>query len=90
MAYVTGMYTVASYATIGLGETQANGAVIQSLLSAGQIVGRPFTGFVLDRFGRINMSILLTVIAGLCNLLIWLFAESFAVLGVFSFFLGES
>lgn len=35
------------------------------------MIGRPLVGLSLDRFGRINMSVLATFIAGLGILLIW-------------------
>jgi hypothetical protein len=39
LGYIVALYTLASYATAGLGLTQAQGAAVQSTLSAGMIFG---------------------------------------------------
>lgn len=52
------------------------------------MVGRPAVGMTLDKAGRLNMAIAATLIAGLAMLFIWNFADSFAVLIVFSIFEG--
>lgn len=45
-------------------------------------------GFFLDRVGRVNGAMIVTVLAGFTNLFIWMFARSFSVLGLFAFLQG--
>ena len=84
------MYTIVSYGTLGLGIPQSKASIVQALLSLGQIIGRPLTGLAQDRFGRINIAITLTLLAGIINLVLWLPATNFALLAAFSFFLGRA
>lgn len=88
MGYFIAMYSVASYATDGLGLSQTEAAAVQSFLSAGLMIGRPLTGFALDRGGRVNIALLANVTAGITCWALWLPARSFAVLAVFAFLHG--
>ncbi|KAG8816017.1 hypothetical protein FRC17_000499 [Serendipita sp. 399] len=78
--YMITLFSVASYATIGLGLSQAQGASIQAALAAGQLIGRPGLGLVLDAFGRIYMSSAVTFFAGFTCFVIWLLAKSYGVM----------
>lgn len=62
----------------------------QSLLAVGQIVGRPASGFVLDKVGRFNGAIATTLVAAVSCLGVWLVADSFAVLAVAALLQGAS
>lgn len=88
MSYCICMYTIASYATGGLGLSQTQAAALQSLLAAGFLVGRPLTGLLLDLGGRINVAILLNIAAGISCWAIWLPARSFAPMAVFAIVQG--
>lgn len=88
MGYCIAMYTIASYATGGLGLSQTQAAALQSLLAAGFLVGRPLTGLLLDVGGRINVAILLNVAAGISCWAFWLPARSFAPMAVFALVQG--
>lgn len=88
IAYFIAIYSLASFATSALGLSQGQGAALQSILSAGQMIGRPAWGFLLDKGGRINMTIVCYIACGLSTLCIWLPARSFAVLAVFAFIQG--
>lgn len=88
MSFYVALYSIAIFATDGLGLSQAQGAVIQSLLAAGLMVGRPLAGFVLDRFGRVNISIALSLLNGIACWAIWLPSRSFAVTAVFAIIQG--
>jgi MFS family permease len=88
MGYFIAMYSVASYATDGLGLSQTEAAAVQSFLSAGLMIGRPLTGIALDQGGRVNIALLANVIAGITCWALWLPARSFAVLAVFAFLHG--
>lgn len=88
MSYCIALYSIASYATGGLGLSQTQAAALQSLLAAGFLLGRPLAGLLLDVGDRINVAILLNVVAGVSCWAIWLPARSFAVLAVFSLVQG--
>nr|ODN89420.1 hypothetical protein L203_02130 [Cryptococcus depauperatus CBS 7841] len=80
MAYFIALYSLASFATHALGLTQTQGAALQSILSAGQMIGRPLWGYFLDSGGRINLTIVCYLICGISSLCIWLPAKSFGIL----------
>ncbi|RSH89199.1 hypothetical protein EHS25_002311 [Saitozyma podzolica] len=84
MAYFIALYSMASFATHALNFSQTQGAALQSILAAGQMVGRPIWGLALDRGGRINMTILCYILCGISTLAIWLPARSFGVLVFFA------
>ena len=64
LAYTIGLYSIPHYAVAGIGLSQTQGAAIQSILSAGQLTGRPLCGLLLDRIGRINGAAIVTVRLG--------------------------
>lgn len=90
MAYFTFIYTLASFCTNALGFTQVQGGAVQSILAAGQIVGRPFWGWLLDKGGRTNMIILSYILSGALTLAMWLPGRSFPVMAVYAFFCGAT
>lgn len=89
-AYAIGIYTVPTFATQGLGMSQKDGSTLQSLLAVGQIVGRPLSGYFLDKVGRFNGAILMTLVACISCLAVWLPAENFATLAVAAILQGAS
>ncbi|WVF69389.1 hypothetical protein IAT40_004165 [Kwoniella sp. CBS 6097] len=80
MAYFIALYSLASFATHALNLSQTQGAALQSLLSAGQMIGRPMWGYFLDTGGRLNLTIICYILCGISTLAIWLPAKSFGVL----------
>lgn len=90
MAYFITIYTLASYCTNALGLSQKQGGAVQSILAAGQIVGRPMWGYLLDRGGRTNMVILSYIIAGITTLTAWMLGRSFGVMAFYGFISGAT
>lgn len=88
MSFYVALYSIAIFATDGLGLSQAQGAIVQSLLAAGLMIGRPLAGFVLDKFGRVNMAIILSLVNGVACWAIWLPARSFAAIATFAIVQG--
>lgn len=88
MSYYVALYSIAIFATNGLGFSQAQGAMIQSLLAAGLMIGRPIAGFVLDKFGRVNMAIALCLANGIACWAVWLPSRSIASLAAFALIQG--
>lgn len=82
--YILAIYTIATYSTSGLGFSQARGSSLQAILATGQIVGRPLAGLLMDRFGRINMAAIITFVAGLSCLVIWMFSRTYELLAFFA------
>lgn len=62
----------------------------ESLLAVGQIVGRPLSGYLLDKVGRFNGAIATTLIASISCLAVWLVAQNFSVLAFAAFLQGAS
>jgi MFS family permease len=88
MSFYVALYSIAIFATDGLGLSQVYGAIVQSLLAAGLMIGRPLAGLILDKFGRINIAIVLSILSGIACCTIWLPARSFATLVVFAIIQG--
>ncbi|CAG7846083.1 Probable transporter MCH2 [Serendipita indica DSM 11827] len=88
LGYLIPLLTIATYSTQAVGLSQAQGASIQAMLAAGQLIGRPGLGLALDRFGRIYMASVVSFLSGLTCLVIWMLARSQAVLLVFGLLNG--
>lgn len=84
IGYFVAIYTLAAYATSGLGLTQKQASTLQSILAAGQMIGRPVCGLLLDLIGRHPCTIMIQTFAGLTCFAFWLPARSFGLLVVFS------
>ncbi|KAJ3523167.1 hypothetical protein NM208_g12558 [Fusarium decemcellulare] len=83
LGYFVLIFTLANYANeIGLDASQA--AIVSSMFSLGQTVGRPVLGHLGDSLGRINMATLMTLLAGILSLTIWVNAKTYGVLLLFS------
>ncbi|KAL8992270.1 MAG: hypothetical protein Q9169_007230 [Polycauliona sp. 2 TL-2023] len=87
LGYITLLYSLPDFAlSIGLSRTQATNAI--TILNLGTAVGRPFIGFLCDRYGRIMVPALLTLVCGLSCFAIWLPANLFGVTVLFAFISG--
>ena len=85
--YVSVMFSLSDFA-VSIGLSQQQGSVITGMFSAGVMIGRPIMGFLADRIGRINLSILCTIGTALTCFLIWMFATSFGVMIFFALIHG--
>lgn len=83
LAYVVLIFSLANYANeIGLGASQA--ALVSAFFNMGQAIGRPLVGYFSDRTGRITMAALMTMLAGVFSLAIWIPATTYGVLIFFA------
>ncbi|KAK4551798.1 hypothetical protein LTR86_010884 [Recurvomyces mirabilis] len=83
LAYVVLIFSLANYANaIGLSASQAS--LVSALFNLGQALGRPPIGYFSDSIGRLNMAGLMTFLAGLFALIIWIFSHSYGVLIFYS------
>jgi len=90
MGYMVILYSLSSYAVQVVGLSQAQASVLTAVLNLGTGVGRPMIGFVSDRFGRIEVAAVLTLSCALSVFVIWLPADSYAVLIFFAIIAGAT
>ncbi|KAL8849413.1 MAG: hypothetical protein Q9221_005585 [Calogaya cf. arnoldii] len=87
LGYIKLFYSLPDFAlSIGLSRAQATDAI--TILNLGTAVGRPFTGYLSDRYGRIKVPALLTLSCGISCFAIWLPANSFGVTVLFALISG--
>ncbi|KAK2133194.1 major facilitator superfamily domain-containing protein [Fusarium oxysporum II5] len=89
LGYFVLIFTLANYANvIGLSSSQAS--MIPAFFMFGQAIGRPCIGWLSDRFGRINLTFIMSLITGILTFAIWINAKSFGVLLTFALVGGLS
>lgn len=86
-AYFLMVYTLASY-SVALGLSQDQGGILTTILNAAQVVGRPSMGLIGDRWGRVNITCILTIILAILMFAFWLPATTFVQLIFFSILVG--
>lgn len=87
LGYIALIYSLPNYASsIGLSPQQ--GSVTGAILNLGLTLGRPLTGYLSDRHGRITVPMVLTGLCGLLCFAIWIPAKSYAVLLLFALMAG--
>ncbi|KAJ5119165.1 major facilitator superfamily domain-containing protein [Penicillium atrosanguineum] len=87
LGYIALLFSLSSYA-VAVGMTQQTGSIASALLSLGQALGRPLVGILSDHFGRIEVPLYASMLAGLFCLVIWPFSDSTGVLYFFSIIVG--
>lgn len=87
LGFIALIYSLPNYASsIGLSPHQ--GSVTGAMLNLGMTIGRPSVGYLSDRLGRITVPVLLTGLCGLLCFVIWIPAQSYAVLLLFALTAG--
>jgi MFS family permease len=87
LGHIVVLFSLSDFAhSIGLTDDQA--ASVTAFLNLGIALGRPFTGILSDRFGRIETAGTLTFICGLTIFLFWLPATSYWACILFAFING--
>jgi MFS family permease len=87
LGYITILYSVSDFSgSIGLSKQHA--AAISAFLNLGTAVGRPLTGFVSDRYGRIQTAGLCTFFCGFLCFVIWIPAKTYGVTILFAILSG--
>ena len=79
----TGIQFSLSDFAISIGINGSNADLVTAMLNVGTTLGRPWIGLLCDRYGRIEMSGLLTLMTGVLCFTVWIPAQS---LGVTLFF----
>ena len=81
--YIALMFSLPEFGkSIGLSDSKA--ATQAAFLNLGAAIGRPIIGLSSDRFGKVKVAGLLTFVCGVICFAIWIPAESFLVLSLFS------
>ncbi|KAK7626340.1 major facilitator superfamily domain-containing protein [Phyllosticta citricarpa] len=87
LGYVVLLFSLPNYAT-SIGLTAHQGSVVGAILNLGQALGRSPIGYFSDSFGRLNMAVSMTFLAGLFSLVIWTNAHTYGVLIFFALVAG--
>lgn len=82
------IFTLSSYA-IARGMSSHQGSVLTAVLNGAQCVGRPMMGLAGDRFGRANVTIVLTLFLSIIMFAFWIPAHTFVQLLMFSILMGS-
>ncbi|KAK9342043.1 major facilitator superfamily domain-containing protein [Lipomyces starkeyi] len=87
LGYITVLFSLSDFAlSIGLSQAQATNIV--GFLNIGTAVGRPIIGIWSDRYSRIDVAGLLTLLCGLCCFTFWLPATSYGLTVFFALIIG--
>ncbi|KAI7860945.1 major facilitator superfamily domain-containing protein [Circinella umbellata] len=86
-AFFVPLFIIPTYATY-IGLSDSRGASLVSIISVAAFVGRISSGFIADRIGPVNISIIFTSIAGLSCLVIWPFSFTYSTLTGFAIVFG--
>ncbi|KAL5589222.1 hypothetical protein FOBRF1_015750 [Fusarium oxysporum] len=87
LGYFILIFTLASFGNnLGLDSSQAS--IVSAIFNLGQTVGRPLVGYLSDRFGRINMAAIMTLVAGVLPLAMWVCTQTYATLVSFAMLEG--
>lgn len=87
ISYTILLFSMSSYAT-DIGLTYEQGSMVTTVQSIAQFIGRPLLGVVSDYFGKVNVTIIITVLLGVLSMVYWIFVHSYASLIVFAFISG--
>jgi len=82
LGYIGIQFSLSDFATsVGISGSNAN--LVTAMLNVGTALGRPWIGLLCDRYGRIEVSGLMTLMTGVLCFVLWIPAQS---LGVTLFF----
>ncbi|TGJ86854.1 hypothetical protein E0Z10_g1869 [Xylaria hypoxylon] len=86
--YITLMFSLSDYA-LAIGRSHQDSATVAAILNLGAAVGRPFLGFLSDRYGRVEVAGVATFSCGILVFTLWLPSTEYSVLVVFAFIGGS-
>lgn len=89
ICYTILLFSLSSYSSsIGLTDTQ--GAMVTTIQSLAQTIGRPALGYFSAMWGKANVTIVATFILGILSMTYWIFVESYGALIGYAFIAGFS
>jgi len=78
LGYVVILFSLPDFAR-SRGFSAVQGSILSALLNLSMAFGRPLVGLASDQYGRINISMAMTLVTGLSCLAFWLPAEHFGL-----------
>ena len=81
------IFTLSPYA-VARGMTQHQGSSLTAIMNGAQSIGRPLMGLAGDRYGRANLTVLMTIILTILMYGFWLPAHTYVQLIFFSIMVG--
>jgi MFS family permease len=87
LAYTILLFSLSSYAT-SIGLTYKQGSNVTTVQSVAQTVGRPVLGLLSERIGRVNTTVISTVLIAIFVFFFWIFVETYSELLAFAFLAG--
>lgn len=85
--YITLMFSLSDYALV-IGRSGQDSATVAAILNLGAALGRPFIGYVSDRFGRVEVAGVATFSCGILVFALWLPSTNYGVLVTFALISG--
>lgn len=86
--YVVLMYNLGDF-TRSLGYTSQQASVVSTMVAVGIIYGRPIVGYIGDKIGPINVTIIASWLVALFTLTMWIPCRNYATAIVFAMFVGS-
>lgn len=83
------IYTISPYA-VARGMSQHQGSTLTAIMNGAQSIGRPLMGLAGDRWGRTNITVILSALLAIYMFAFWIPAYSFVQLIFFSILVGSS
>jgi MFS family permease len=87
LAYICSIYSLSAFA-VAIDLTQRQGGNVIAVLQVGTAIGRPLTGIVSDRFGRITSAFCVTAVNVVFNLAWWINIDGYGSLVAYALFIG--
>ncbi|KAI4592682.1 hypothetical protein KJ359_010584 [Pestalotiopsis sp. 9143b] len=85
--YITLMFSLSDYALV-IGRSGQDSATVAAILNLGAALGRPFIGYVSDRFGRVEVAGVATFSCGILVFALWLPSTNYGLLVTFALISG--
>lgn len=87
LTYTILLFSLSSYAS-SIGLSYRQGSNVTNVQSVAQAIGRPLTGMCSDKIGRVNTTIIFTLIITILIFFFWIFITTYSQLLAFAFLAG--
>ncbi|ODQ46993.1 hypothetical protein PICMEDRAFT_19768, partial [Pichia membranifaciens NRRL Y-2026] len=87
LTYTILLFSLSSYAS-SIGLSYRQGSNVTTVQSVAQAIGRPLTGMCSDKIGRVNTTIIFTLIITILIFFFWIFITTYSQLLAFAFLAG--
>ncbi|KAI0429004.1 MFS transporter, MCP family, solute carrier family 16, member 6 [Xylaria sp. FL1042] len=74
---------------LAIGKSHQDSATVAAILNLGTAIGRPFIGFLSDRYGRVEVTGIATFTCGVLILTLWLSSRKYTALIIFALVSGS-